>query len=140
VDLVRLFSNPDGSLVELRGDAGHRGGKPVMRVRPPRQVQRRLIQDEVDRLVDEYLVGATISDLASRFGVHERTVSAHLERGGVGRRYRLLDDTAVEVAAGLYSEGWSLARVGQHFGVQAGTVLRALRLAGVPTRPRVGRS
>jgi transposase-like protein len=137
---MRLFSNPNGSLVELRGDAALRSGKPTVRVRRSRQVQRRLTEDEVDRLVDAYLAGATIGDLAARFGIHEHTVSAHLERKGVRRRYRMLDDAAVEVAAGLYREGWSLARVGRHFGVQAGTVLRALRLAGVPTRPRVGRS
>ena len=140
MDLVRLFSNPDGSLVALGGEAARRGGEPVVhRVRRPRQVQQRLTQEEVDELVRDYETGATIGELAGRFQVHQHTVSAHLERRGVRRRYRLLDDAAVEVAAGLYAEGWSLARVGRHFGVQPGTVLRALRLAKIATRRRVGR-
>ena len=86
-----------------------------------------------------YSTGSTIAELAGRFEIHEHTVSAHLERGGVRRRYRLLDDVAVEAASHQYAQGWSLARNGARFGVQAGTVLRAFRAAGVATRPRVGR-
>jgi len=45
-----------------------------------------------------------------------------------------LVDAALHEAIRLYGQGWSLARVGDHFGVGGETVRRALRLAGVPVR------
>ena len=91
-------------------------------------------------LVAMYQVGATIGELAARFGVHRTTVTAHLVRAGMDRRRRGLGPQQVEEAARLYGEGWSLARLGERFGVSDGTVLNAFRKAGVETRPRPGRS
>jgi transposase-like protein len=102
-------------------------------------VQRRLSTEEVERLVAGYLEGGTVAVLAERFGVHRKTVSAHLQRAGVPRRYRLLGDEEVMEAVGLYSTGWSLARLGPRYDVQPNTVRRAVRAAGVVTRPRPGR-
>jgi lambda repressor-like predicted transcriptional regulator len=90
-------------------------------------------------LVAGYLEGRTIAALAEQFGVHKKTVSAHLQRAGVPRRYRLLGDAEVMEAVGLYATGWSLARLEARYEVQPNTVRRALRAAGVATRPRPGR-
>jgi hypothetical protein len=38
----------------------------------------------------------------------------------------------------LYEEGWSLARIGEHFGVHGETVRKALIAAQIPIRPRAG--
>jgi len=38
----------------------------------------------------------------------------------------------------LYEQGWSLKRVGEHFGVGPAAVWNAFRIAGVPRRPRRG--
>jgi hypothetical protein len=45
----------------------------------------------------------------------------------------------VDDAIHLYSLGWSLARVGDHLGVNHTTVLNKLRERGVPTRDTHGR-
>ena len=54
---------------------------------------------EVDRLVDDYLDGATVNELADRYGVHRAAVSTHLTRRPVGRRRPGLgvDETAETV-------------------------------------------
>jgi len=55
---------------------------------------------EVDRLVDDYLDGATVNELADRYGVHRAAVSTHLTRRPVGRRRPGLgvDETAETVS------------------------------------------
>jgi hypothetical protein len=54
--------------------------------------------------------------------------------GGVGVRYRVVDRVDLADAARLYRSGCSLSLVAAHLGVSAGTVLRALRSAGVQMR------
>ena len=44
----------------------------------------------------------------------------------------------LDEATRLYEQGWSLARLGDRFGVDAETVRRALRKAGIPLRARNG--
>lgn len=107
--------------------------------RSPRQVQRRLGPAEVDRLVDGYRAGSTVRQLSAEFGVSRATVSAHLERQGLPRRYNRLSGDALAEAGRLYGDGWSLARLGERYGLDAGTVRRALLKSGVQTRPRQGR-
>ena len=106
--------------------------------RSPRQAQLRLEPAEVDRLVDQYRSGATVRELAAEFGVGRTTVSAHLERRGLPRRYNRLGGDALVEAGRLYRDGWSLARLGERYNVDAGTVRRALLKSGVQTRPRRG--
>lgn len=107
--------------------------------RSPRRAQRRLEPAEVDRLVDQYRSGATVRELAAEFSVGRTTVSAHLERRGLPRRYNRLGGDALAEAGCLYGDGWSLAMLGERYGVDPGTVRRALRKSGVQTRPRRGR-
>lgn len=54
-----------------------------------RQVQKRLDAASVDALVDGYVSGQTVYELAAEFGIERRTLSAHLYRRGVPmRRHR----------------------------------------------------
>jgi hypothetical protein len=79
-----------------------------------------------------------MKELASEFGIHRNTVSAHLtERGVLVRRGGLDREQAAE-AVRLYREGWSSRRLGERFEVTAGTVLTVLRRAGTSIRPRRG--
>ena len=55
---------------------------------PPRQVQRRLKPDQIRELVEGYVAGELIDDLAERFLVHRVTVMAHVKRAGVKMRWR----------------------------------------------------
>jgi hypothetical protein len=76
-----------------------------------------------------------MKELASTFGIHRTTVTAHLHERVTLRGVEQLD--AVE-AARLYEEGWSSRQLAAKFGVSANTVLRFLRRAGVPIRPPRG--
>lgn len=48
-----------------------------------RGIVRRLSYEQVARLIDRHLGGATITDLAEFFKIHRTTVSLHLKRQGV---------------------------------------------------------
>jgi DNA-directed RNA polymerase specialized sigma24 family protein len=104
--------------------------------RPKIQAQRRLKQAQVTALVEGYRLGQSMKELASTFGIHRTTVTAHLHERGVAVRGLGQVDTAD--AARLYQQGWSSRRLGEKFGISANTVLRSLRQAGVPIRPPRG--
>ena len=63
----------------------------------------------------------TINELASTFGIHRTTVTAHLHDQGVTLRGAGQLDAAE--TARLYGEGWSSRELGETFGVSANTVL-----------------
>ncbi len=105
-----------------------------------RPIQRRLDGADIDQLVDEYLAGRTLHQLAKSLGVHHHTVAAHLKQRGVPRRAtrRKMNQHDVLAATLRYEDGDSLATVARAFNVDAATVRRELHQAGVPTRPRPG--
>jgi lambda repressor-like predicted transcriptional regulator len=98
-------------------------------------VQRRLRGFEVDELVEKYNDGQSLHQLGDKFGVHGRTVAAHLERRGVPRRVtsRKLNSTDIEDAARRYQSGTSLATIASAFHVHPETVRRALQREGLKT-------
>ena len=87
VELVRLYSNPAREAAHLRrarsAASTHRpaGGR-----KQPRQHQRRLTMTEITELMKEYQQGASVKELAQRFGIHRVTVTAVLQRHGVELR------------------------------------------------------
>lgn len=95
---------------------------------------------QVQELVEAYQAGATLRELSARFGLHERTVSAHLERHGVERRVSRpkLSCADIERAAELYRSGLSWAAVAEQFDVDPKPIGRWLKRAGVPMRPKQG--
>ena len=80
----------------------------------------------IDALVDGYLAGETVYELAAEFGIERRTVSAHLHRRGVPMRRRGLSLAQKEEAFALRDRGWSLAQIGARFDVAPGTVRSTL--------------
>jgi hypothetical protein len=88
--------------------------------------------------VAAYRSGMTMKKLASVFGIHRLTVSAHLRQHEVMIRGRGLDEQDVPEAARLYEAGWSSLMLSERFGVTPNTVLTALRKVGVQIRPRRG--
>jgi hypothetical protein len=108
------------------------------RVRGPRQVHTSLVAADIDRLIQRYLAGTPINDLANEFAIHRTTVMQHVQRSGVPRRQHVLADR-VDEARHLYEQGWSLAQIGQHFDVHASTVRLALLAADVRMRDSQGR-
>jgi len=103
-------------------------------------VQRRLTKAAVDEVVSAYLAGSSIGSLAAELGVHRTTIIDHLERRGIERRrsVRKMTDRSVRVAAKRYGTGESLKVVAVQFDVDARTLAREFRRAGVGIRPRRG--
>jgi len=103
-------------------------------------LQRRLREEDINRLVRLYLSGLTINATADRMGIHRTTVIHHLKASGVSRRRHLrkMSDPQVMEAAARYATGISLASVAEEFSVHEGTLTREFRKAGVPIRSRRG--
>ena len=78
-------------------------------------------------------------ELGDRLGIERRTVSNILKRHDVPMRRRGLSPEQIDDAIHLYYLVWSLARVGEHLGVDHTTVLTKLRERGVPSRDTHGR-
>ena len=85
--------------------------------------------------MERYQAGESANLLAGELGVHRTTIVGHLKRRDVATRYRIIAEADLAEAARLYEQGWSLARVGEGFGVGARTVMDAFRAAGIATRP-----
>lgn len=103
-------------------------------VRRQRVTVATLPATKVGELVHGYQAGASVNELATRFGIHRATVAQHLHRNGVAIRRRGLDNHQIDHAVRLYQQGLSLVRVGARLEVHAETVRQALRTRGVPMR------
>jgi hypothetical protein len=91
-------------------------------------------------LVERYLGGSAVKELAAEFGVHRTTVASVLQRQDIKLRQVGLNEDQVEEACALYRNGWSVGRLGQLFGVDGTTVWRYLLLAEVTMRSANERS
>lgn len=93
--------------------------------------------EQVSELIAMHEQGAPIDELAETLGIHRTTVMMHLHRAGAERRTGLVQRHLKE-ARSLYESGSSLARVAAHYNVDAETVHRAFKNAGLSLRPRRG--
>jgi hypothetical protein len=96
--------------------------------------------EKVAELVDAYEAGATQQELEVRFGIHKHTVAAHLDRAGITNRRGAMTPQQVAEAIVLYAQGWSLAKIGNHFGLYPTSIYYWLKKEGVRLRPRGGRT
>jgi hypothetical protein len=136
VEVIGHYSNPPRQPADLRKllTATPVRDHEIPETRPPRQHQRRLRPDELARLVADYLAGVEVIELARRYGMARQTVFDQMRREGVPRRNPRLSAVDIEKAAELYRADDSLATIGEVFGVDPGTVRRALIKLGVPMR------
>lgn len=115
--VYRVSQRPEnGSIRDFRG--------PV--VRRIEDLQTFLTASEVDRLVDDYLAGASVNELAERYGEHRATVSAHLTRGGVARRRPGLGVEEAAEAVRLQLGGVSIRAIARSMGADRRVVRAAL--------------
>jgi len=82
----------------------------------------RLTDAQVDRLVEGYLAGKSVYQLASLFGINRQTVSLHLKRRGVTMRMQGLAESDRPEIERLRAAGWSYARLGERFSVDGSSV------------------
>lgn len=97
------------------------------------------------QLTDEYLVGATSTDLAAKYGMTHLAVIGRLRRAGVeirpARRRSIIDrdDTATQIAA-AYRSGESAIDIAKRLGIGRSTVARSLKRTGAYARRNGTRS
>lgn len=99
--------------------------------RPKPRRARQLDGEQIQRLIEGYLEGATVYELGERFRIERRTVSKILKRHGVSMRMCGMSPEQIEKAPRLYQDGWSLARIGEHLGFDDMTVRSRLLERGV---------
>jgi predicted DNA-binding protein (UPF0251 family) len=141
VEVTTRYSNPPGRAFELRKllTATPVRGSESHAEPSPRQRQRRLRPEELERLTAGYLAGIEVKVLAERFGIARQTVFDLMRRNKVPGRYPRLGPVEIDEARSQYLSGMSLADVGRHLGVDAGTVRQALIRIGVAMRNVHGR-
>jgi hypothetical protein len=105
-------------------------------VRSVGKTQTFLSATQIDELVTLYGQGMTLARLGARFGIHHRTVVAHLVRQSVPMRSRGLAECHLPEAMALYRSGMTLMEVGRRFGVSQQAIRRSVAAHGVDIRPR----
>lgn len=139
VDLLGCYSKRTSWTKRLPDRLSLTEGDQTSASRRHRSVTTRLSATDVATLLDDYRAGATVYELAARFGIHRVTVSQHLHRQGVSMRRRGLTSPQANEALRLYGQGWSAARIGGRLGVDPTTVWTALRVRGTRMRDPQGR-
>jgi transposase-like protein len=100
---------------------------------------RQIKENEAQELIAAYQTGATVYQLARRFGLSRQTISKILHQRGIEMRMTGLSPAEVDEAVRLYADGWSLARIGRRLSVSPETIRLRLIEQGVQLRPRPGR-
>jgi DNA-binding CsgD family transcriptional regulator len=128
-----LLSEADQNKWEQARQQGSKllAGAVSTRVETPRhalkQPQRRLTSAEAAALAAEYVAGASTYELSSRWCINRDTVTLVLKKAGVGIRERgQLTPQQLEEARRLRAGGWSLIRLGRHFGIDPKTMKKRL--------------
>jgi DNA invertase Pin-like site-specific DNA recombinase len=86
-------------------------------VRRIETAQTFLTASEVDRLIEDYNAGMSVRGLATKYGIHRATVSAHLSRRNTPRHRPGLDvDEQAEVVR-LFRAGVSMRAISRRLGV-----------------------
>lgn len=102
--------------------------------RPRWRATERLSAGMAEEIVAAYLAGSPTPRLAEQYGLCRSSISKLLADRGVELRRRSLTKSEIDQAAELYSQGWSLAMVGQSFGRHPSVILRAFQNCAIPRR------
>jgi hypothetical protein len=70
----------------------------------------------VAQLLEDYQAGAPATELMKQYGIDKVAVLGILNEAGVTRKQRRMSNEQLTEAAELYHQGWSLVRLGNHFG------------------------
>ena len=92
--------------------------------------------DGVAQLCADYQAGQSTKYLQRTYSLSQGAVLRLLNANGVPRRQPGLTDEQVEEAIRLFGHGWSLTRIGDHFGKEHTVVRHALERIGVVPRQR----
>ena len=140
--LCSHLSSPMKRVLEATRDDGSEIGSVPVRATSPEVVrapQRRLTTDDTARIISGYAAGASMKALAEELQLTRQTIARVLKREGVTLRQIGLSDSQIDDAIQLYRSGMSLARIGEKFNVDHGTVRRQLLRRDVAMRDSHGR-
>src|SRR5439155_26330417 len=107
----------------------HRSARPVREIR---QSQTRLSVSNRAELIDGYVVGVPVRELAKRFNVHRGAVREIARQAGLAARYPELADAIRPHAARLYAVGLTPAQLAMPLGSSAEAALSAVVACGAP--------
>jgi hypothetical protein len=108
------------------------------RVAQPRvhKVRKRLSADVIASLVHDYKSDQSTTALMHTYKLGKGTVLCMLAEHGVKMRGLGIPEDRLTEAIHLYKSGWSLIRLGEHFGCSGETVRQMLLTAGLAMRPK----
>jgi transposase len=92
----------------------------------PSQIQTRLGEQQILKLIADYLAGSSITQLVKDFNVNRGTVYEHLKRADVPRRGGKLTPAQVIGLRTQHESGVSIAELAMKFGVSTSTIQRWL--------------
>ena len=102
-------------------------------------VARRLSPDTIQQLVEDYRCGMPSTQLTIKYHLGKGTVLRLIRARGIQLRRQPMTDSEIHQAIKLYSQGLSLATVGERLGYDPTVIWHALTRAGVPRRDSHGR-
>lgn len=100
-------------------------------VREVETAQTFLTESEIDRLMEDYLAGISVNQLAQQYGVHRATIARHLRRRNVAVRTKGLDEAEQADAVRLFRGGVSIRAISNRMGVGRKAIRTALVDAGL---------
>lgn len=99
---------------------------------------RKLSPADLKELCELYKAGMSMLQLAKKFECHRHTVMRLLKKSGVEiRPQKLMTPELVGQATALYAQDHSLEEVGRLLGLEASTIGKALKRAGIQLRAPV---
>lgn len=134
VGVSEAFSHPSYQvqrlldLAETWPDQQGSASRGAERCRTARQVS----PAEVDELVTAYAAGATVYELAERFGIHRDTIGKHLRARGLVTVKPGLHPDDLPAALELYRAGQTYAQIAVKFGVGGDHGSRPAASSGYP--------
>lgn len=98
------------------------------------RISKRLSAAAITQLVADYEAGASSTALMKKYQLGKGTVLKLLREAGVIRPQNKLSAEQLDEAVKLYAQGWSLVRLGEHFGFDQSTLWLRFKELGVPMR------
>jgi len=144
VDLLRTYSNrpyeePRVRRLLKKVQASQGLSHPARSADPAPRRSRKVAEAKHPAIVDGYLAGRSVNELAAEFGINRRTVLGILTKQGVNRRPTGMSEEQVLEAIQRYESSASLATVGRALGFSVNTIRKELLNAGTPMRDRHAR-
>jgi DNA-directed RNA polymerase specialized sigma24 family protein len=99
--------------------------------RRERQISKRLDTETVERLVTEYVGGASSAELGRRYGIAKSSVLRLVRHAGEAVRHPRLSETEMAQLIALYEAGLPQKDIAEHIGRSPSAVWHFLRRLGM---------